>query len=435
MKTLQQIKIDVEQGQKPYYVYLLFKTDGTPFYVGKGKSNRISAHEAETRYFMNGRTWKGINTFKLNTIKKIWSEKGNVLYKIDSWHDLSESAGEREIELVELHGRRILNEGPLTNIRTGGDLMSEEDRKLFGEKIKQFYIDDPEARERLSKSIKQFYIDNPEAREVLSERKTQFYIDHPEMRDQISQSVKDYIEEHPEFVENLQFHKDKWIEECPEEYAEAEQKRMEKCQSEDHRNKMSEIMSRYFSDNPAEMERLVNQGAEYWADNDEAREAARQRSIDNKSHEAIIDWLKNEPEACREKWDRHSDIMKKWYQENPQRASEIFESRNKVLRSESHRNKMSMKTKEYLDNNPEVVERKVSQLTKGVQESKKIRIECLYLIRDKLVECEEIEFCEPTYKKFHRWRKKGLIKKYFPQLPDGRLKKNEWEDFLLTLAN
>ncbi len=144
---MQQIKIDVDQGTKPYYVYLLFKPDGTPFYVGKGKSNRISAHEAETRYFMNGRTWTGMNTFKLNTIKKIWEEEGEVLYEIDSWHDVSEDAGEREIELVKTIGRRVLNEGPLTNIRDGGEVWSEETRRLFGEKIRQHYIDHPETRQ------------------------------------------------------------------------------------------------------------------------------------------------------------------------------------------------------------------------------------------------------------------------------------------------
>jgi len=413
MKKLKEIKKDVEQGQKTYYVYLLFKPDGTPFYVGKGKSNRISAHEAETRCFLKGRNWKGINTFKLNTIKKIWDNKDNVLYQIDSWHDVSQTAGEREIELVEFYGRRVINEGPLVNIRTGGDLMSEEDRKLFGEKIRQHYID------------------HPEAREAISERMTQFYIDHPEMRDQISQSMKDYIEDNPEFVTNLMERKEDWIKNHPEEYTEAERNRLEICQSDEHRKKVSETMVQYCLENPESLQRFIEQGSNFWIDNEEARESARQRAIDNESHLNIIKWLENEPEACREKWDRHSEYMTQWYQDNPDDAKRLAEDRNKVLRSDSHRKKMSQRTSDYMASNPEVSQKKVILMQTAIAEKRKIKQKCLRKIQQRLFELGKISVVkdEITFKMVRRWEKLGVIEKYFPDMPTGRAKHSDWESF------
>jgi hypothetical protein len=56
-----------------YYVYLLCKPDATPFYVGKGKGDRIHQHEREAR--------KGHMCHKCNTIRKVW-RSGDEIYKI-----------------------------------------------------------------------------------------------------------------------------------------------------------------------------------------------------------------------------------------------------------------------------------------------------------------------------------------------------------------
>lgn len=381
MQTLDEIKIDIVNGKKPYYVYLLFKPDGTPFYVGKGKSKRICAHEAETRYFLNGRTWKGLNTFKVNTIAKIWSTNDIVRYQIDSWHDDSIGSGNREIELVEQCGRRILNTGPLTNIRDGGDLMTEEDRRIFGEKIRQYYIDHPEAREHLSDVLRNYCI------------------------------------EHPEFVQNLIISKNDWIVNKPEEYIAAERKRLEICQSQDHREKVRNIMREYFSNNPDDLERIKKQGANFWINNPEAIELARQNSIRNNTGQKLVDWYaSDDPEvilARKEKSELHSEWLTGWHEteEGKLKTREAAKKRNKKIRTEEHRKKMSSRTAEYIKNNPEADkarrEKALATRMPKIQE----RQDRLLVIQDELYKKNKI-----SEKKDHvpshllqRWKKRGLI--------------------------
>lgn len=51
----------------PFYVYLLLRPNGKPFYVGKGTGRRISSHEGEAR--------KGnCRCHKCNIIRKIWRQ-------------------------------------------------------------------------------------------------------------------------------------------------------------------------------------------------------------------------------------------------------------------------------------------------------------------------------------------------------------------------
>ena len=412
MKKLQEIKIDIVQGRKPYYVYLLYKPDGIPFYVGKGKSNRICAHESETRSFIKGRTWIGINQFKLNTIKKIWDLEQQVFYDIDSWHDNSEDAGNREIDLVFQIGRRIFNEGPLVNIRDGGNVWSEETRQMFSEKMKQYWSD-------------------PQTRQMFSEKMKRYWSDHPEMKKFISDSMISYIEQHPEFIDNLQNGKDHWIKNYPEEYREAEEKRLEICKSQEHRDLQSRITKQYLLDNPEQIKRIRKQGTEFWIENDEAREQARERAIYNKSHEGIVNWLAEvAPEILLRKHEKHSEKMKDWYQENPDQVEKMIENRNEILRSDVHRSKMATKTSDYLRLHPEVVVARINSMKAAIQELKKTRMHGLGIVRDKLVLAGEIKFMEPTENRLVKWKKSGLIKKYFNDFPVDRAKLEQWKTFI-----
>lgn len=100
-----------------YYVYLLCRPDGRPFYVGKGINRRALDHEAEARrHHPIGEA----NPFKCNVIRKIIKDGGKLIYQIEAHYDASEqqSCLEREAALIRQHGR--LHEGGyLTNLAGG----------------------------------------------------------------------------------------------------------------------------------------------------------------------------------------------------------------------------------------------------------------------------------------------------------------------------
>lgn len=105
-----------------FYVYILldsskpgvwnygsFSFDYEPFYVGKGKSNRIK----DTFYDKSPFKKKKIDKLKSNGIeiitKKLFESLSN------------EEAIKYEIDLISIIGRRDFNKGPLVNLTDGGD--------------------------------------------------------------------------------------------------------------------------------------------------------------------------------------------------------------------------------------------------------------------------------------------------------------------------
>ncbi|MCO6415904.1 GIY-YIG nuclease family protein [Siccirubricoccus sp. KC 17139] len=97
-----------------FYVYVLCEPDGTPFYVGKGIGRRIFQHEAEA--------WNTTRvSHKLNLIRRIRREGGEVAYAIDSFFSEEAAAHARERELIAYYGRHDLGRGPLTNQLDGGE--------------------------------------------------------------------------------------------------------------------------------------------------------------------------------------------------------------------------------------------------------------------------------------------------------------------------
>ena len=119
-----------------YYVYIHFKkSNGEPFYVGKGIKNRDTAT-------------KGRNTFWHSVVNKhdyIVSRVANNLTE--------EEALNFEKVLIGKLGRRNLGTGPLVNLTDGGDgisghIQSEETRRKKSISLKGRIIT-PEARQKL----------------------------------------------------------------------------------------------------------------------------------------------------------------------------------------------------------------------------------------------------------------------------------------------
>lgn len=100
-----------------FYVYVLCRPDGTPFYVGKGWNRRALEHEAEAR---RAHPLGESNPFKCNVIRKIIREGGAVRYRVDSAYarDNQQACLEREAALILKH-KRLHEGGVLTNLAGG----------------------------------------------------------------------------------------------------------------------------------------------------------------------------------------------------------------------------------------------------------------------------------------------------------------------------
>ncbi len=120
--TLSACLAEIKANHLKFYVYVLSRPCGEPFYVGIGAARssgvqRIEMHEREAAKPETRRT----NKHKRNTIRKVWSTGDHILYSIESWHHWIFEAIEREVALIRKIGRSDLGLGPLTNLTNGGE--------------------------------------------------------------------------------------------------------------------------------------------------------------------------------------------------------------------------------------------------------------------------------------------------------------------------
>lgn len=131
-----------------FYVYILYRDIEMrdPFYVGKGKRDRIAHHEAEVR------NAKYSNVRKANAIKKRLRELGYVPKAIFA-DGLSENeAFAVEEWLIDWFGRLDLKTGRLTNATNGGEGISgfqhSKETKIKVSEAQRRYHQDPEYKEK-----------------------------------------------------------------------------------------------------------------------------------------------------------------------------------------------------------------------------------------------------------------------------------------------
>lgn len=135
-----------------FYVYVLARPSGKPFYVGKGKDARVFYHEQEAR--------SGHKCHKCNVIRKIWRNGGEVQRYTVFTTDDEQEAFKYEKELIALYGR-----SNLCNQTDGGEGSSnypEEARAKKSASLKKA-LSDPERKAKMVEHIKRQWQD-PKAR-------------------------------------------------------------------------------------------------------------------------------------------------------------------------------------------------------------------------------------------------------------------------------
>jgi len=162
-----------------FYVYILTRPDGTPFYVGKGSGHRAFDHDTEAR--------SGHQCHKCNVIRKIWRSGDEVQRYTVFTTDDEDEAYAMEADLIALHGRANLTNGTDGGVGGRGHAVSPEVRALQSEHSKEYW-NDPEYRAKIIASRFDDWAD-PEYRENQTDKARARWND-PEWREQMIAALR-----------------------------------------------------------------------------------------------------------------------------------------------------------------------------------------------------------------------------------------------------
>lgn len=115
--NLKDAKRLIKENRNSFYVYVMKRPDGDPFYVGKGggaDGMRIACHENYAKKNIRG------NIYKNNIINKISREGKSVSYDLFFFSE-EDLTFDKEMELISLYGRKDMGTGVLSNLTPGGE--------------------------------------------------------------------------------------------------------------------------------------------------------------------------------------------------------------------------------------------------------------------------------------------------------------------------
>jgi hypothetical protein len=162
MNNIFYVYIYLDPRKPGSYEYGKYSFKYEPFYVGKGKENRMYDHLKDES-----------QSYKSNKIQKLISEGYNLENYIIKIKDNMEEqeAFDLEIKLISLIGRLDLETGPLTNMTDGGEgisghLHTEESKRKISESLIGF-THTKETKEKMSK-IKKGHKHSEETKKKIS---------------------------------------------------------------------------------------------------------------------------------------------------------------------------------------------------------------------------------------------------------------------------
>lgn len=147
--------------QHGFYVYVLKRPnpaaasaspESTPFYVGKGKGQRMFAHVREAL--------TPCRCHRCNVVRKIWREGGQVEYDIVYATDDEAEAFAVEQATIATFGRENLTNATDGGEGASGRVLPEASRARIAQTLQQ-YADDPAVRAKLSDQAKQMWQNDP----------------------------------------------------------------------------------------------------------------------------------------------------------------------------------------------------------------------------------------------------------------------------------